>query len=122
MRNEDLDSLAERYPDCIIAAYADITTGITLLTNTGPVFPQEALDELCAEAALTLGVGDIPPVGALPCQEAIKSDESAVFVYLRAPDDPGDALVCMCRPGIALDPFLADARACVGRTAGGQGA
>lgn len=111
MRSEDLDGLTEKHPDCIIAAYADIGTGVTLLTNSGRTFPREALDELCVEAALTLGAANVPPLGAAPCGEAIKADTTSVFVYLRAPDEPDDALILMCRPSIALDPFLADARA-----------
>lgn len=111
---KDLDALVDAHPDCVIAAYADIETGITLVTNSGDTFPREALDELCVEASLTLGTADTPPLGALPCNEAIKADDTALFVYLRTPDAETDALICMCRPTIALTPFLEDARACIG--------
>ena len=114
MQTDVLDGLAKKHPDCIIAAYADIGTGIALVTNSGKTFPREALDELCVEAALTLGTKDAPPLGAIPSDEAIKIDDTALFVYLRAPDEPTDALICMCRPTIALDDFLNDARACLG--------
>lgn len=113
MQTEDLDRLTEKHPDCIIAAYADIGTGITLLTNSDKTFPREALDELCVEAALTLGTPDAPPLGALPCTEAVKADPTAIFVYMRAPQEDTDALICMCRPTIALAPFMDDARACL---------
>ncbi len=120
MRTEDLDGLTAAYPDCFIAAYADIDTGITLLTNSGDAFPREALDELCVEASLTLGSATAPPLGALPCDSAIKADDTAVFIYLRAPDEPTDALICMCRPSVALEPFLAAARACLAPDVGAQ--
>lgn len=113
MRTEDLDGLTQAYPDCLMSAYADIDTGITLLTNSDNAFPREALDELCTEAALTLGQPAAPPLGANPCELAIKADDAALFVYLRAPGEPTDALVCVCRPGIDLDGFLAAAQACL---------
>lgn len=113
MQTQDLDSLVEKHPDCIIAAYADIGTGITLLTNSVRAFPREALDEMCVEAALTLGIVDAPPLGSATCTEAIKAAKSALHVYLRAPDDPTDALICLCRPTISLALFLEDARACL---------
>lgn len=112
MRSTDLNGLIGKYPDCLVAAYADISTGVTLLTPTDSTIPREAFDELCAEAALTLGTGDTPSLGAEPCPHAIKVDETAVFVYLRAPDEPGDALICMCRHTVPLAAFIADAQAC----------
>jgi len=118
MRTEDLDALTGTHPDCIVAAYADIETGVTLLINSGDNAPREALDELCVEAALTLGTPDAPPLGGLPCNEAVKADESALFVYLRAPDEATDALICMCRPTISLGPFLEAARACLAPNGG----
>ncbi|WP_299722470.1 hypothetical protein [uncultured Tateyamaria sp.] len=113
MRTEDLDGLTSTHPDCIIAAYADIETGVTLLTNSNLSFPREALDELCVEAALTLGTPDAPPLGGMPCNEAIKVDDTALFLYLRAPDEATDALICMCRPTVEITPFLKAARACL---------
>ncbi|MEL7131149.1 MAG: hypothetical protein AAGK77_01925 [Pseudomonadota bacterium] len=112
MRSTDLNGLIGAHPDCLVAAYADIGTGVTLLTSTDSTVPREALDDLCVEAALTLGPGDVPPLGAEPCPQAIKVDATAIYIYLRAPDDPSDALICMCRPTIALSSFLKDARAC----------
>lgn len=113
MRSTDLDGLIAGHPDCLIAAYADIGTGVTLLTRSAADVPREALDELCAEAALTLGT-EAPPIGAELGGHAIKVDETAVYIYVRAPDEVGDALICMCRHGVALDQFLVDARACFG--------
>lgn len=112
MRTEDLDGLVDKHPDCIIASYADMGTGITL-TTSGKLFPREALDEMCVEAALTLGTPHAPPLGAVACAEAVKADKQALHVYLRAPDEPTDALICLCRPTIPLERFLEDARACL---------
>lgn len=109
MQSTDLDGLIEKHPDCLTAAYADIGTGVTLLTPTGSTFPREALDELCGEAALTLG-GDTPPLGAAAAPYALKVDHNAIYVYVRAPDDPGDALICMCRHTLSVENFVADAR------------
>lgn len=114
MRSQDLDSLAEAYPDCLIAAFADISVGIALRTAAGTDVPREALDELCAEAGLTLGQTENPDLGQVPAMMAVKAVEGAIFVYMRTPEDPGDALICMCRDTIALDAFLGDARAALG--------
>ncbi len=114
MRSELLDTLAEGHSDCLLVAYADISIGITLRAAGDKTVPREALDEMCAEAALTLGAGDDPVLGQSTSDLALKSVENAIFVFLRAPDEPGEALIAMCRDTIALDSFLADARAAVG--------
>lgn len=113
MQADDLDKLSAQFPDCIIAAYADITTGITLLTRGSFDAPREALNELCTEAALTLGAVEAPALGGLACPTAIKAVDHGVFVYLRSAEDPGDALLCMCKPEIDLGAFLTAARGCI---------
>ena len=113
MQAEDLDTLATRFPDCIIAAFADIDTGITLLTRGSFEAPREALNELCAEAALTLGSVEAPALGTSTCNMAVKAVDHAIFVYLRSAEDPGDVLLCMCQPAIDLEAFLPAARRCI---------
>lgn len=106
MQAADLDNLTAQFPDCIIAAYADITTGVVYLTAGTTKAPREALNELCSEAALTIGTPDAPAMGADLCPMAIKVVDHAVFVYIRAGEDPGDALLFMCRPEIDMDAFV----------------
>ena len=106
MQAADLDQLITQFPECIIAAYADITTGVVYLTGGENQAPREALNELCAEAALTIGLPDAPALGADLCPVAIKLVDHAVFVYARAGDDPSDALLFMCRPEIDIQPFI----------------
>ncbi|MFK7752400.1 MAG: hypothetical protein AB8B51_07600 [Sedimentitalea sp.] len=110
MQAEFLNTLTGAYPDCLIAAYADIETGVTLMTADGINVPREALDELCAEAGLTLGKPDVPALGSGQCDLAIKHVVHGLFVFLRAPDEPGEAYLFMCQQSIDLDSFLADAR------------
>ncbi len=114
MRREDLDALTARHPECLIAAFADIGSGVTLLTDSKTTAPREVLDELCAEAALTLGSADIPPLGGAPCPLAVKTSEASVFVYLRDPEDPGTALLCMCKKTVALEAFVDAAKEVLG--------
>ncbi len=111
MQAAQLERLIEEYPDCSLVAYADIGTGITLVSAGKSDIAREALDELCSEAALTLGKPDMPSMGAAPSSMAIKAVEQTVFVYLRATEEPDDALLCMCRPEIDLDGFVTAARA-----------
>ncbi len=111
MQAELLNTMTDHYPECLIAAYADLGTRVSLLT-AGPVdAPREALDELCAEAAITLGSLEAPTFGADPCHVAIKMLDHAVFVYMRATEDPTDAYLFMCRPEIDLDGFIKTAQA-----------
>lgn len=111
MQAADLDNLTTQFPDCIIAAYADITTGVVYLTSGASKAPREALNELCSEAALTIGTPDAPAMGADLCPMAVKVVDHAVFVYIRVGEDPGDALLFMCRPEIDIDSFLSAANA-----------
>ena len=107
MQAEQLDQLTEAFPECIIAAFADISTNVVLVTSGAQEAPREALNELCAEAALTLGVQDAPALGGEACPMAVKIVDHAVFVYARAGVDPNDAALFMCRPDIEIAPFLA---------------
>lgn len=111
MRIDELDRLEASHPECLIAAFADISTGLTLRAAAGTKVPREALDELCSEAALTLGA-QAPPLGFEQPPFGIKALDSVFFVYLRSPADPNDALIAMCRDTIEMDAFLADARRC----------
>ena len=113
MLAEHLEDLTKQFPDCLIAAFADIGTGITLVTAGTADAPREAMDELCTEAGLTLGAPDTPAMGSDPCQVAIKANAQALFIYLRDIAEPDDVLMFMCRPGVDLDGFLTAARACL---------
>ncbi len=106
MQAADLDQLTEQFPECIIAAFADITTGVVYLTSGATAAPREALNELCAEAALTIGLPDAPALGADLCPVAVKLVDHAIFVYARAGEDPGDALLFMCRPEVDIQRFI----------------
>lgn len=110
MQAELLNTMTDQYPECLIAAYADLSTKVSLLT-AGPIdVPREALDELCTEAALTLGSVDAPSIGAEPCHIAVKMVDHATFVYVRTAQDPTDAYLFMCRPEVDLDGFLKTAQ------------
>ena len=106
MQAADLDKLISQFPECIIAAYADITTGVVYLTSGATSAPREALNELCAEAALTIGLPDAPALGADLCPIAVKVVEHGVFVYARVAEDPGDALLFMCRSEVDVQAFI----------------
>ena len=42
-----LDGLNEKYPDCILSAYGDIGTGVTLVTRSRQSVPREARRFAC---------------------------------------------------------------------------
>lgn len=107
MRTEALDRLAAAYPDCKIAAFADISVGITLRTSSKTNAPQEVLDELCAEAGRTLALAsESSPF-------AIKADQGCVTVFMRSADNDNDALILKCDDSLALDAIIDDAFECL---------
>jgi hypothetical protein len=91
-----------------------------LVTDTGSSLPREALDALCAEAALVLGLNNKVTLGTQPSQVALLAGKSSVRVFLRASDEPSDVLCCVCAPDVDVDKFIASATDCLDRISSGH--
>lgn len=116
MVSDELDALQSRFPDCETLAYADLTTGMVLVTNRATPLERHGLNRLCADAALVLGAAETaPPFGTSPATSAVVSDQDGVSLFLRAEGQPGDALLCVGRGGLDLATFIPEARACLQR-------
>ncbi len=115
---QDLDELRSRFPDCMIAVFADISTGMVLSVSHRADLHQEHLDALCATGADVLR-GDASfaikssLVGDQNAEivEALLLNPNEVGLFLCAPDLGADALCCACRPNIDFDQFIGSARA-----------
>jgi hypothetical protein len=108
-----LDILHGKHPSCDTLAFADLSTQMILITNSGTTFRREGLDALCAEAALTFGTGGGTALGNSDAGLVIVATADHLRIYLRAAQVPTDALCCVCTHDVAIDPFLKDARACL---------
>lgn len=111
----ELDALRDKYKGCLTIAFADLSTQMILVTDSGSNHRREVLDKLCAEAALLLGSGAKLALGLQPSNAAIVANKSALRVFVRANDEPNDVLCCICASSVDAGAFLADARASLDR-------
>lgn len=119
MASDELDALNGKFPGCETLAFADLATKMVLVTNSSNTRSREALDRLCAEAALTLGSPAAPPLGDSTCNTALTASRDAISIFLRADHEPSDVLCCVCSPGLDVQAFLAAAGPCLQRISGG---
>ena len=117
---DELDTLLSGSAGCQTIAFADLSAQMILVTDTASNLPREKLDRLCRQAVGVLGVNGRPVLGDLPGQTAVVADPSGLNVFLRASDEPDDALCCVCTPEVDLDKFVADATACLNRISNGH--
>lgn len=134
---EVLDALAQSDPACRVAAFADLSAGMVLVTNRatavpgGALPPRERLDALCAEARAALPGADALPgaapeggTGALaiavgaPAAASGAEDAIELRLFLRLAGAPEEALCCLCGPDLDLPAFLDRARDGLTRIAG----
>jgi len=108
MQRTDLQRLLESHPSCTLAALADISVGLVLDTVSADDQPREALDALCAEAALTLGKPNRPALGVATCPFAVRVVGSEVCLFIRNPNVAEDALLCLCKSDVSIDQILED--------------
>ncbi len=111
----ELDALREKYEGCRTIAFADLSTQMILITDSGSNHRREVLDKLCAEAAFLLGTTARLALGEKPSNVAVVASPSALRIFVRAKVEPNDILCCICEPGVDAGAFLADARASLER-------
>ena len=106
-----LDELVQANPGCRMAAYADVGVGLVFLARGQGIPSREALDTLCAKAALHL-----PPAedGA---GAATVIDASGLTVFLRSGEAPDEALCLRCDPEANLATLLPSGAGCLRRIA-----
>ncbi|MEO1640654.1 MAG: hypothetical protein AAFU41_15540 [Pseudomonadota bacterium] len=112
---DELDALREKFDGCDTLAFADLSTQMILVTNSGSTLRREALDNLCAEAALVLGSKGDPALGQNPTNQAIVLNKRAARIFVRSAAEPSDALCCICGPETDIAGLTAEATACLDR-------
>lgn len=97
---DKLDALRAAAPGCSLAAFGDLHARLVLRSSASRHWPQERLDELCAQAARCFSAADdpalthhfVPEKGRL--DEAILLDPTDIRLFLRSPQDEAD-LICV---------------------------
>lgn len=114
----------DRFPDCVVVAFADLSTGMVLAASTEEKTTQEKLDALCEEAfghlvgsasmavATEFGSGDAPWPRSL-----IIASERCLSCLLHAHPPAQEALCLILRDHEALEHVLKDAGALLDRIA-----
>ena len=116
---DELDQLRDTIPGCQMVAFADMSTHMILVTDSGTSHPREVLDALCDEAAALLGTKGAPALGDQPSEAAVWATQASLRVFLRAPDEPNDVLCCVCAPNVNVGKLMAGAGACLDRISSG---
>ncbi|MDO6590947.1 hypothetical protein DS901_11130 [Loktanella sp. D2R18] len=107
---DDLDALQEKFAVCDTIAFADLSTQMILVTNSATSLPREGLDNLCAEAALTMGTKRRQFLGTEPSSSAVVASRGQVRLFLRAKAEPNDILCCVSADELDINAFLAEAQ------------
>ena len=113
---EELMAFRDRFPDCVVVAFADLSTGMVLAASTQEKTTQEKLDALCEDAfahlvgsasravATELGLGDAPWPRSL-----VTATETCLTCLLHAHPPAREALCLILRDYETLDCVLRDA-------------
>ncbi len=108
---EQLNGVRRDFPGCRVAAFADLSSRLVLFTSADARLPQDRLDAFCARAG-ALFTGPAGQAGAAllgaPVERAVVPDGDAVFVFVRSPDEPDEAVICQCDAD--TDPAALSAR------------
>lgn len=110
MSQEALGKLCEKFEDCGSVSFANIDTGIVMLTYSQTGQKRDVFMALCKEAADLIGNnkhGSICSEGIVP--KAIIRSLKHSKIFLRHPTIPTDVLCCICSPTIDADAFCTHA-------------
>lgn len=109
MTPKALAEFRARLPACELAVYADIRSGTVLLKDGVLRYPQEYLDALCECAALLFR--DNPEFDGTAADPIFFFGPTGGRAFFRAPDDPTEALCCICGSDTDISVLLEEGRA-----------
>lgn len=118
-----LDAMRSELQGCTLVAFTDLSSNLVLCASSAARPAQEELDGLAraAQAALdgTLAEGAAQVWQAKSAQAkadtAMLLSESEARIFLRAPGESVEALVCVCAPDADLQAVLDCGRSTFGR-------
>ncbi len=109
---DQINALRREFPDCAIATFADLASGLVLFTSSTARLPQEQLEALVIRARDLLDPAAQEAAQVLlgsPVRHAVLTLEDGLLVVVRSSEDPDEALICRCAPHIDLGAFVAAA-------------
>jgi hypothetical protein len=111
--SEQLDQLGVQFPDCDIAAFADLSTGMVLSARVVGKVSQERLDELCMSAMDVLDgqtadnvTRTMWPKSSDRIRCAVRFQTDQVELFLRSAQMPEDALCLVCATKVDLPALI----------------
>lgn len=121
----ELDAMRTGMQGCALVAYADLSSQLVLCTSAASSPAQEEMNALSKAAQLALD-GDYAAGAAQSWGGGAAAEVSVLMtgaearLFLRAPDNPSEALMCVCAPDVDLEAAVAEGRATLQRI-GSQG-
>ncbi len=102
--SQHLDKLRTRFPECDIAAYADLSTGMVLAATSATKVSQESLDTLCEAATDTLKGPLLQAVSSTATNRqndnichAVRISRSAMEVFVKSNARAEEAMCLVCK-------------------------
>ncbi len=105
---EQLDAMRSDFPQCRSLTFADLASGLVLYASTVKKMPQERLDAMSDRArALLEGPAAAAAERALGSRPsaAVWSGGDSLFIFVRSPVLPDEALCCECSAEIEVTAF-----------------
>ncbi|MEM6387971.1 MAG: hypothetical protein AAF718_17230 [Pseudomonadota bacterium] len=118
----ELDAMRADVQGCALVAYTDLTSQLVLCTSAASKPAQEEMNALSQAAQLALDgtyAESAAPSwgGSTPAELSVLMTGSDARVFLRAPENPAEALMCICAPDTDLEVAVKEARATLQRIA-----
>lgn len=115
-----LDALRSELSGCALVAYTDLSSRLVLSTSAAGHPGQEELDALSGAAQQVLA-GAVAEGGAQVWGAGAAADMAMLMtgtearVFLRAPGEAPEALICVCAPDTDLTQVVTEGRATLAR-------
>ncbi|MEM7752155.1 MAG: hypothetical protein AAF230_02010 [Pseudomonadota bacterium] len=118
----ELDAMRADVQGCALVAYTDLSSSLVLCTSAASKPVQEEMNALSQAAQLALdgayAEGAAPHWGGSPPAEvSVLMTGAEARLFLRSPNNPAEALVCVCAADIDLDAAVRQAQATLQRIA-----
>ncbi|MEL7150688.1 MAG: hypothetical protein AAGK71_08140 [Pseudomonadota bacterium] len=118
----ELDAMRADVRGCSLVAYADLTSQLVLCTSAAAKPAQEEMNALSQAAQLALDGAYAESAapswgGQAPAEVSVLMTGSDARLFLRAPENPAEALMCVCAPDTDLEAAVTQGRATLQRIA-----
>lgn len=119
---EELDAMRSDVRGCTLVAYADLTSKLVLCTSAAVKPAQEEMNALSQAAQLALDGAYAESAapswgGTAPAEVSVLMTGADARLFMRAPSNPEEALMCVCAPDTDLEAAVAEGRETLKRIA-----